>query len=165
MKSLTLFGQFNLQIAVQNSFFLHTFDSSPPAPLPLSLASHLRATWYALFTMKSHFFVQAQIRASFGRLGLIGILKIASASKGKKTFFTAKVSQPPASRSIKCSIGSTSKFWGLGLATMKEFGIGIHLSAHIFVFLPFPIFHLKPLWRTSCAAIKLLHVYDEFFQF
>ena len=75
-KGRTLLGHFNPQMAFQNSFFLSKFEPSHPTLLPHPSTSHPYATWYALFTLKIPFLVQAQTKASSGRLWLIGMLKI-----------------------------------------------------------------------------------------
>ena len=89
-------------------------------------------------------------------------LKMASVSKGRKTLLTRFLFQPPATRSRRDSTMVPLNSWGWRLDTLKEFGVGNHLSDHILTHCPFPMLHRCPLSRTFLPANKLLHVYDGF---
>ena len=75
---------------------------------------------------------------------------------------TKFLSQPPTSRSSRDSTILPLKTWGRGLLTLKDFGVGNHLSIHILTLCPFPMLHHNLLSRTILAVIRLLHVYDGF---
>ena len=157
---LILLRQFNCQIKFQNLLLFFGSDTSHPSTMFLLSRSQLQATLYALLTVNFPFGVQAQISASLGKVWLIGMLKIASASWGSKVLRTKFFFQPPSTRFRRDSTISPSITYGLGLITLKECGVGNHLLAQILTLCPFPMFHRDPLSRTSLAAIKLLHVYD-----
>ena len=158
----TLLGQFSPQIKDQNSFYFFGFDASPPFKLPLCSSNQLQAILYPLLTVNLPFWVHAQNKESSGKERLIGILRMASDLKGRNMLLTRFLFQPPATRSRKDSTMVPLNSWGRGLTTLKDFGVGNHLSAHILTLCPFPMLHRSPLLRTFLLTSKLLYVYDGF---
>ena len=142
---------------------LEESEHSSWTSFPFALHNTLRAISYALLTVNLPLLDHAHFLESFGRLGLIGIPKTTFASKGRKVFRTFSMSYEPLSLSRRCSTISTIVPWFLGLTTLKELGVGNHLSYHTLTLLPLPILHLNPLSMMLLDSIKLLHVYEGLF--
>lgn len=79
-KCLILFGHSSVHIDFQRFVIFEASEQSPPVMVPFFSFNTLIATPYALFTVNFPLLVYAHILESSGRLRLIGIPRITSAS-------------------------------------------------------------------------------------
>ena len=80
-----------------------------------------------------------------------------STSWGRKIFFTIATFQPFLYVFMRLETISTSMCESLGLTTLKDFGVGSHLSFQMCTCFPFPMVHLELLTMISLIAIILIH--------
>ena len=155
-KCLTLFGTFIWHSHLQVCFIVDWFE--PPA-ISLSPWSSY-ASLYALLTVNLLFLFLAHITLSLASVMLKGMLRIASASWGKKHWLTRSLFHSLLSSSIRSLTHYICPGVLSGVITLYVHGLGIHLSFLTLICLPFPTYHLIPCRTSGWAAMMLLHAYE-----